>query len=114
VRCSKPTSTPPDPGAFDTAAQATAGLFAAQAAIALYGARHAEGLGQALKTRDVIGQAKGILMERFGVDPDEAFQMLVHSSQDTNLKLTAVAEWVTTSPLRTGGRGVGAKRGISG
>jgi len=48
----------PDPGTFDTAAQATAGLFGAQAAIALYGARRAEGLERALQTRDVIGQAK--------------------------------------------------------
>ncbi len=53
-------------------------------------------------------------MERFGVDPDEAFAMLVHSSQDTNLKLTAVAEWVTTSTARTGNRGDGPRRGVSG
>ncbi len=104
----------PDPGTFDTAAQATAGLFAAQAAIALYGARHAEGLGQALATRDMIGQAKGILMERFGVNADEAFAMLMHSWQDTNLKLTVVAEWVTTDSTRTGNRGDGPRRGVTG
>ncbi|MCD2195362.1 ANTAR domain-containing protein [Actinomycetospora endophytica] len=37
-----------------------------------------------------LGQAEGILIERYGVD-DEAFQMLVRSSQDTNLKLVEVA-----------------------
>jgi ANTAR domain-containing protein len=45
----------------------------------------------------VIGQAKGILMERFTVDAEAAFQMLVKSSQETNLKLTTVAQWLTTS-----------------
>jgi len=49
-----------------------------------------------LASRDVIGQAKGILIERFGVDADKAFAMMVASSQDTNLKLHAVAEWLST------------------
>ena len=48
-----------------------------------------------MDSRDLIGQAKGILMERFGVDVGTAFQMLVKSSQDTNMKLTAVAHWLT-------------------
>jgi AmiR/NasT family two-component response regulator len=48
-----------------------------------------------LSARDLIGRAKGILAERFKVDDGAAFQMLVKSSQDTNLKLTAVAQWLT-------------------
>ena len=43
---------------------------------------------------DIIGQAKGVLMERFSVDEAEAFQMLVESSQRTNLKLVDVARWL--------------------
>ena len=69
---------------FDPSAELTAGLFGIQAATLLHGADHAAHLGHALETRDVIGQAKGILAERFTVDDDEAFQMLVDSSQDTN------------------------------
>ena len=60
----------------------------------VYGSENAVQLQRAIDSRDVIGQAKGILMERFGVDDSEAFQMLVKSSQDTNLKLVKVASWL--------------------
>jgi hypothetical protein len=75
-------------------------LFGVQAGLLLYGATHAAQMSRALDTRDVIGQAKGILMERFGVEGDQAFQMLVRSSQDTNIKLADVARWLTTSASR--------------
>ena len=39
------------------------------------------GLRRARMTRDVIGQAKGILMERFRITPDDAFDVLRHASQ---------------------------------
>lgn len=80
---------------FDVQAQLIAGLFGTQAALLLYGVEEATHLTQALQTRDVIGQAKGILRERFTVSDNEAFQMLVSSSQDTNLKLIDVARWLT-------------------
>lgn len=48
-------------------------------------------LQEAVESRDVIGQAKGVLMERFGITADEAFDHLVHISQTTNTKLHAVA-----------------------
>jgi GAF domain-containing protein len=73
------------PAAFDATARAIAGAFAAQAAVAVYGARRVEQLNRALASRDVIGRAKGILMERFTLDEAQAFDLLVHSSQDTNL-----------------------------
>jgi hypothetical protein len=79
------------PNVFDEHACLTAGLFGLQAATLLYGADRAAGLNQALQTRDVIGQAKGILMERFDITDDAAFQMLVTSSQETNIKLHDVA-----------------------
>jgi hypothetical protein len=88
------------PGAFDDSARTIAGLFGVQAGLLLYGANHAAQMSRALDTRDVIGQAKGILMERFGVEGDQAFQMLVRTSQDTNIKLAAVARWLTTSAGR--------------
>jgi AmiR/NasT family two-component response regulator len=49
-------------------------------------------LRQAISSRDVIGQAKGILMERRGIGADEAFQILRKASQSLNVKLTQVAE----------------------
>ena len=55
-------------------------------------------------TRDVIGQAKGILMGRFKVDDEDAFKMLVKSSQDTNMKLTDVARWLTSEVGRRSAR----------
>ena len=69
-------------------------LFAAQAAVALAGAQQVAGLTRALESRDVIGQAKGILMERFDLDASDAFSMLVESSQTTNIKLATVAAWL--------------------
>jgi ANTAR domain/GAF domain len=48
-------------------------------------------LRQAVNTRDVIGQAKGILMERRKVDADEAFDILRAASQSLNIKLAQVA-----------------------
>lgn len=65
--------------------------FATQAAIAVYGAHQAANLTAAMATRDLIGRAKGILMERFGITDDQAFDLLVRSSQDTNIKLHDVA-----------------------
>ncbi|MBP2367611.1 GAF and ANTAR domain-containing protein [Pseudonocardia parietis] len=85
-----------EPDAFDDASRTIAGLFGVQAAVLLYGVDHAAHMQQALDTRDVIGQAKGILMERFDVDEDRAFQMLVRSSQDLNLKLIVIARWLTS------------------
>jgi hypothetical protein len=81
--------------AFDEDPRTLAGLFGAQAALLLYGAVQAGHLVKAVDSRDLIGQAKGILMERFSVDDEAAFQMLVQSSQTTNMKLTAVAKWLT-------------------
>jgi hypothetical protein len=85
-------STTPD--AFDEYAQMLAGLFGIQAAVLLYGADTATHLQRAVDSRDLIGQAKGLLRARYRVDDEGAFQMLVKSSQETNMKLTAVAKWL--------------------
>ena len=52
-------------------------------------------LQQALLSRDVIGQAKGILMERLKVTPEDAFDLLRRSSQHLNIKLRDVARDLT-------------------
>lgn len=51
-------------------------------------------LKEALRSRDVIGQAKGILMERRGISADEAFETLRRASQALNVKLTTIAQTV--------------------
>ena len=86
------------PNAYDENARTMAGMFGIQASLLLYGAETATHLQRAVDSRDLIGQAKGILMERFKVDDEDAFQMLVKSSQDTNMKLTAVAQWLRNQP----------------
>jgi GAF domain-containing protein len=62
------------------------------AALALAEAQQADQLHTALGNRDVIGQAKGILMERYRLTADAAFRCLSQASQAENLKLTAVAQ----------------------
>ncbi|WP_019816035.1 GAF and ANTAR domain-containing protein [Saccharomonospora saliphila] len=80
--------------AFDEDAERIGELFAAHAAVALAGSRGLEQLHGALRTRDTIGMAKGILMERHGVDADRAFALLVKASQHANVKLRDAAEWL--------------------
>jgi hypothetical protein len=77
--------------AFGPEARETGLLFAVHAAVALQASQRNEKMLAALETRDVIGQAKGILMEREHITDDEAFQILVRASQRLNIKLTEVA-----------------------
>lgn len=78
-------------GAFDSSTERLAGLLVAQAELVL-ASKHSEvNLRAALKSREVIGQAQGRLMERYGLTAQEAFERLVKASQDTNIKLRDVA-----------------------
>ena len=72
-------------------------LVAAHAAVAFADARRISHLGEALATRDLIGQAKGILMERFKITDHQAFLILTTASQRTNTKLRQVAEQLVTT-----------------
>lgn len=93
-----------EPQAFDEEAIVTASLFSLQAAILIYGVRDTENVRRALDSRDLIGQAKGLLIERFHLTGDDAFQMLVEASQSTNLKLVEVARWVLADARQNGAR----------
>lgn len=95
------------PRVFDDSTVDIGTLFASQAALVLQGAKRVSGLTVALQSRDVIGQAKGILMERFGITQDQAFSMLVESSQHTNMKLVDVATWLTDEVGRRDRRAAG-------
>jgi GAF domain-containing protein len=92
------------PHAFDDQAERLLHLFAEQAAILLANTqtvsqarRLTSQLTVALETRDVIGQAKGILMARGAGSSAAAFSMLVESSQRSNTKLHEVARRLVAS-----------------
>jgi GAF domain-containing protein len=79
---------------WDSEAETIGMVLAAHAAAAVLASREGDHLKSALSTRDRIGQAKGIIMERFGIDDVRAFAMLRQLSQDGNIKLTDVAQRV--------------------
>ena len=59
-----------------------------------------EQLTEALHRRTVIGQALGLLMERFGIDEAQAFAFLSRCSSHQNRKLYDIAvEFVETREL---------------
>ena len=82
------------PRAFDGESETIGTVLAAHAAAAILASREGEELQSALSTRDRIGQAKGIIMERYGVDDIRAFEMLRKLSQDGNTRLVDIAERV--------------------
>lgn len=90
------------PHAFSEDDRVLGALFANQAGLALRGARRVAQLDRAVASRDVIGMAKGILVERFRIGDDEAFQRLVQSSQHTNMKLVDVARWLVSETTGDG------------
>jgi GAF domain-containing protein len=83
------------PGAFDDESQEIGLMLAAHAAVALAGAEHESDLRAGMGSRDVIGQAKGILMERHKLTADQAFGVLTRVSQQLNRKLVDVAGELT-------------------
>lgn len=87
----------PEPKAFDDESEHIGLLFATHAAVAMAGSRARHQLTLAVATRDLIGQAKGILMERHRLTGDQAFELLVRASQRGNMKLRDVAEQLTDS-----------------
>jgi len=66
-------------------------VFAAHSSVAWNSARRDEQFKNALASRDMIGQAKGMIMERYGVDAVQAFELLRKLSQDSNVPLIKVA-----------------------
>ncbi|SDD76537.1 GAF domain-containing protein [Actinokineospora iranica] len=91
-----------EPAAFTPADRDTALLLATHASLALavtqavdVAALQAAHLRRAIDSRDVIGQAKGILMQRRGISADEAYDVLRTTSQQLNVKLADLAAKVT-------------------
>jgi GAF domain-containing protein len=91
--------------AFDEASRSVATQFGPYAAVAtgnLYAYQSARDLADnlqvALESRAVIDQAKGVLVERYKLTPDRAFQLLARTSMNANRKLRDVADHL----VRTG------------
>jgi GAF domain-containing protein len=98
------------PSAYTDESEHVGLLLASHAAIAAADAHHFEHVTSALVNRDVIGQAKGILMERFKITSEQAFAVLAKVSQDTNRKVSAVAEDLTRTGMWAPGSRAGQPR----
>ena len=92
------------PDAFGEPDVALAEEVAASVAVAVVNAEasaratdDAENMRRAMVSRAVIEQAKGILMERYKITPDQAFTLLTHASQRSNVKLRDIAEELSTT-----------------
>ncbi|WP_200828373.1 GAF and ANTAR domain-containing protein [Mycobacterium sp. 3519A] len=82
--------------AFDDSSRDIGRVFAAHSSVAWNSARREEQFKRALASRDTIGQAKGMIMERYGVDAVQAFEVLRKLSQDSNVPLVQVATDLVT------------------
>jgi GAF domain-containing protein len=80
-----------EPNAFTVDDEAIAHILSRHASVAVATARQEVSLAQAVDARKLVGQAMGILMERFDMNADQAFAVLRRYSQDTNTKLRDVA-----------------------
>jgi len=80
--------------AYDDESEVIGSVLAQHASIAMAASTADAQWRLAIDTRDVIGQAKGLLMQRNGVSGMHAFNMLVKVSQDGNIKLVDVARWL--------------------
>ncbi|MEM6108426.1 GAF and ANTAR domain-containing protein [Mycobacterium sp. 050272] len=90
------------PRAFTDDSIELGGVFASHVALAWSMMRRKDQFRSALASRDLIGQAKGVVMERFNIDAVEAFELLTRLSQQSNRKLIDLAEALIESehPLK--------------
>ncbi|MFC9691108.1 GAF and ANTAR domain-containing protein [Kribbella sp. NPDC056951] len=93
-----------EPDAFSADDEAIAHILARHASVAVATARNDETMTAAVDARKLVGQAMGILMERFDLDETQAFETLKRYSQEHNIKLRDVAqELIDTRKLRDSG-----------
>lgn len=96
--------------AFDEDSREIGRVYATHAALAMFRTRQQGEFRSALASRDTIGQAKGMIMERFGIDAVEAFSLLRRLSQDGNTPLADVARrLVDAGSESAGGREPGGQ-----
>jgi GAF domain-containing protein len=94
--------------AFDQDDVTTASHLAAHLAVALAESQHAEELHSGALNRTVIGQAEGILMERFSLTPSGAFEVLSRVAQEHGAALHRVAAELVRTRLTPGGESTDA------
>lgn len=85
------------PQAYDSEDLLTAEALAAHLAVAGTNGRELDNRGLAIINRTMIGQAEGILMERYKLTAEQSFRMLREESQRTNRKLVRIAEDLTNT-----------------
>jgi hypothetical protein len=86
-----------NPRSFDSTDVETARVIAAHASVVLAYAHTTQSLWRGMDTRNLIGQAQGMLMARYGLTAPKAFAVLRRYSQHHNIKLTVLAEQLTTT-----------------
>jgi transcriptional regulator with GAF, ATPase, and Fis domain len=92
-----------EPNVFDAETRTMGLIFAAHSSVAWSSARRDEQFKRALESRDTIGQAKGMIMERYGVDAVQAFEVLRKLSQDSNVPLHRIATDLVSKAHSNGG-----------
>jgi transcriptional regulator with GAF, ATPase, and Fis domain len=80
------------PDTFTAECEAVGAMLATHAAVVLIADDVRRQFQSALASRDTIGQAKGMIMERFNVDAVRAFELLTKLSQDSNIRVADIAE----------------------
>ncbi|OAN28108.1 response regulator receiver protein [Mycolicibacterium iranicum] len=93
-----------EPNAFGDESRTLGLIFAAHSSVAWNSARRESQFQKALASRDVIGQAKGMIMERYRVDAVQAFELLRKLSQNSNVPLTRVASDLVAGTLSPNGK----------
>lgn len=90
------------PHAFSDESLEIGAVFATHIGLAWSMMRRQDQFRNALASRDIIGQAKGVVMERFNLDAIEAFELLSRLSQQSNTKLIDIARSLIDSehPLK--------------
>jgi len=92
------------PNAFTDRDEEVGLMLATNAAVALQMVNSREQFESALASRDIIGQAKGMVMERFGVDAVQAFSLLVRLSQDSNVPVAKLSAQLVEQGPAAGGK----------
>ena len=85
------------PEVFDPDAQSVAAMLATNAAITLIAQDRDAQFHSALASRDAIGQATGMIIERFGIDAQAAFELLKRLSQNSNTRIVDVAAQIVAA-----------------
>lgn len=92
------------PGAFDQESRDLGYIFAAHAATVWGALQRGDQFRSALASRDTIGQAKGMIMERYSVNAIQAFDLLRKLSQESNIRLYDIARQLVENDHPSGAR----------